>query len=42
MQPLPLKGKRSYGKIASLPQEVRSAVDNMIRSCTVRIPEIQA
>ena len=42
MQTLPLKGKRSYGKIASLPPEVRNAVDNMILSCTVRIPEIQA
>ena len=30
MQTLPLKGKRSYGKIASLPPEVRNAVDNMI------------
>ena len=38
MQTLPLKGKRSYGKIASLPPEVRNAVDNMILSCTVRIP----
>ena len=42
MQTLPLKGKRSYGKIASLPPEVRNAVDNMILSCTVRIPKIQA
>ena len=42
LQTLPLKGKRSYGKIASLPPEVRNAVDNMILSCTVRIPEIQA
>ena len=42
MQTLPLKGKRSSGKIASLPPEVRNAVDNMILSCTVRIPEIQA
>ena len=41
-QPMPLKGKRSYGKIAALPPEVRNAVDNMLLSCTVRIPEIQA
>ena len=40
-QPMPLKGKRSYGKIAALPPEVRNAVDNMLLSCTVRIPEIQ-
>ncbi len=37
-----LNGKRSYGKIASLPPEVRNAVDNMILTCTVRLPEIQA
>ena len=36
-----LNGKRSYGKIASLPPEVRNAVDNMILTCTVRLPEIQ-
>ncbi len=29
-----LNGKRSYGKIASLPPEVRNAVDNMILTCT--------
>ena len=35
-----LKGKRSYGKIASLPPEVRNAVDNMLLAGTMRYDEI--
>ncbi len=42
MQTLPLKGKRSYGKIASLPPEVRNAVDNMIKATnTCTLADIQ-
>lgn len=35
-----LKGKRSYGKIASLPPEIRSAVDNMLLAGVLRYDEI--
>lgn len=37
-----LKGRRSYGKIASLPPEIRNAVDNMLLAGVLRYDEILA